>query len=70
MQSLPYGKQVVDAVANNFHIFIGIEFHKLLIIEKKPPFCVVDKLNFDNKVHALCRNERNEVRVVGANGMN
>ena len=70
LQSLPYGKQVVDAIADKNHIFVGIEFHKLLIIEKKHPFCVVDKISFDNKVHVLCRNERNELRVVGANGMN
>lgn len=35
LQMLPYGKKVTDACASPNHIFIGILFNKVLILEKK-----------------------------------
>jgi hypothetical protein len=44
LQMLPYGKKVTDACASLNHIFIGILFNKVLILEKKRPFTVVEKV--------------------------
>ena len=69
LQSLPYGKFVSDAAASPNHIFVAVEFNKVLIIEKKKPFIVVDKIDTSAKILALTRNERNEIRVTGRDNM-
>jgi len=65
LQMLPYGKRAMDAVASDKHIFIGIYFNKVLILENKYPFTVVAKVDTDKKVLCMCRNELHEIRVCG-----
>lgn len=69
LQILPYSRKVVDAVADKKNIFVAIEMCKVLVFSKKD-LVMIEKINFPRYVHAICRNERNEVRVVGSDGMN
>jgi len=69
LQSLPYGKKISDAVASDKHIFVGIEFRKVLIIEKKKPFTVIEKIDCKFRISSMAMNERNEVRVCGERGL-
>ena len=62
---LPFGKRPTDAVASNNHIFIAFYELKVMILERKAPFTVVDKVDTEKKNLSLCRNELNEIRVCG-----
>ena len=42
----------------------------MLILENKPPFTVVYKVESEHEIHALCRNELREIRIVGRGYMN
>ena len=47
LQSLPFTKKVVDAVADKRHIFIGIEMCQVLVMAKSS-LIIVEKIYFPN----------------------
>ena len=66
LQSLPYGKKIVDVVADDKHFFIGDEGFKVIIMEKGTNV-IVDKIDCSSYVVALTRTGENHIRVCGEN---
>lgn len=68
LQTLPYGKIIVDVVADDKHFFIGDNGFKVIIMEKDS-LVIVNKIDCRSYVAALTKVGENLIRVVGDQDM-